>query len=393
MDPAALKASWKVVAEYGGEVPLFFYSHLFLSHPEVRPLFPVSMTTQRDRLVGALGRIVGDVDRLEEVTPFIQQLGRDHRRFDVVTQHYDAVGASLLATLEHFLADRWTDELAADWAAAYGVIAKVMVEAATESEATSPAAWDAEVVIMQRRTIDTTVLRVRPELPFPYRAGQSVAVQVPQRPRQWRYLSPANAPREDNTIDLHVQLVPGGQVSGAIVRRLAVGDRIRLGAPLGHLLTVPDDHARPLLLVAGGTGLAPMRALVDQLERRWGDDEQAPRVHLFHGARTEWALYDREQLDALAQRPWFTWTGVLSEEPSRTRETGLVGDVVAAAGPWDGHRVLVCGSEGMTRHTVSRLVDSGVAPDDVRHEDFSGTTDRSPAGAAARSTEGPGDAQ
>ena len=139
MDTAALKDSWELVAKSGDDVPLYFYSHLFLSHPDLRAMFPISMSGQRDKLVGALGRVVSNVDQLDEVTPFIQQLGRDHRRFSVLPEHYNAVGASLLATLKQFLGASWTDQLAADWAAAYGVIARVMVEAAEESSETSPA--------------------------------------------------------------------------------------------------------------------------------------------------------------------------------------------------------------------------------------------------------------
>ena len=48
MDTAALKASWANVVAAGDDVPLYFYSHLFLSHPEVRPMFPIQMSGQRD---------------------------------------------------------------------------------------------------------------------------------------------------------------------------------------------------------------------------------------------------------------------------------------------------------------------------------------------------------
>lgn len=177
MDGAALQHSWGVVAKSGDEVPLYFYSHLFLAHPEVRELFPVSMSGQRDKLVGALGRIVSNVNTIDDVVPFIQQLGRDHRRFSAVAQHYDAVGASLLATLQHFLGSAWTDELAADWAAAYGLIAKTMVQAAEEAAETSPDAWPADVLAVERRTMDVAVLQVRPRQLLSYRAGQSVAVE------------------------------------------------------------------------------------------------------------------------------------------------------------------------------------------------------------------------
>ena len=55
MDTAALKGSWGSVAAAGDDVPLYFYSHLFFSHPEVRSMFPIHMYGQRDKLVAALG--------------------------------------------------------------------------------------------------------------------------------------------------------------------------------------------------------------------------------------------------------------------------------------------------------------------------------------------------
>src|SRR5919106_802970 len=220
MDVAALQDSWETVAKSGDEVPLYFYSHLFLSHPELRELFPIAMSGQRDRLVTALGRIVSNVHQIDQVVGFVQQLGRDHRRFSVVASHYDAVGASLLATLRQFLGANWTDSLAADWAAAYGLVAKTMIEAAEQDEETTPAWWTADVMSVERRTTDVGIVQLRPHEQFPYEPGQSMAVEVPQRPRLWRYFSPANAPRQDGSLELHVQIIDGGQVSPAVVRSL-----------------------------------------------------------------------------------------------------------------------------------------------------------------------------
>src|SRR6476619_4073887 len=103
MDTQRLKSTWKAVTQHGDDVALYFYAHLFVSHPELRSMFPLVMSAQRDRLVGALGRVVSSVDDLGSVVPFVQQLGRDHRRFSVIAEHYDAVGASLLWTLSYFL--------------------------------------------------------------------------------------------------------------------------------------------------------------------------------------------------------------------------------------------------------------------------------------------------
>jgi NAD(P)H-flavin reductase/hemoglobin-like flavoprotein len=371
VDTDALKYSWEQAAKSGDEVALYFYSHLFLSHPDLRAMFPISMAAQRDKLVAALGRVVSHVDELDKVVGFIQQLGRDHRRFSVVAEHYNAVGASLLATLKQFLGAAWTDELAADWAAAYGVIARTMVEAAEESSDTSPAWWDAEVLSAERRTMDVSVVRLRPHVAYEFTPGQSFSMEIPQRPRLWRYFSPANAPREDGTLELHVQMVDGGQVSTALVRSLRAGDVVKLGSPVGQRLVRSEGDQRDLLLVAGGTGLAPLRSVAEQVDREWRDRGTGPRVHLYHGVRQAWHLYDRPLLTELARsRSWFQYTEVVSEDSSFPGARGLVGSVAARHQAWDGWGAMVCGGPHMVAHTVGELKAAGLQADDIRFENF-----------------------
>ena len=121
MDTKRLKENFAHVARYGDDVALFFYADLFLRAPQVRDLFPVSMSAQRDRLVGALAKIVSDVESLDSLVPFLRGLGRDHRKFGALAEHYETVGSSLLVTLAHFSGGTWTNELAADWKAARSV--------------------------------------------------------------------------------------------------------------------------------------------------------------------------------------------------------------------------------------------------------------------------------
>src|SRR3954469_17230429 len=175
-----MRANFAKAAATGDEAPLYFYSHLFLSHPEARALFPVSMAHQRDRLFAALGDVVARVDDLEALVPILQQLGRDHRKFGTVAAHYPAVGASLLATLEHF-DEEWTPKLAKDWTEAYTLVAEVMV-AAADGAADQPAWWEADVVAHVRRTLDVAVLWVRPRVHFDHLAGQSVSLESDLRP-------------------------------------------------------------------------------------------------------------------------------------------------------------------------------------------------------------------
>jgi NAD(P)H-flavin reductase/hemoglobin-like flavoprotein len=364
VDIPAMRANFAKAHAAGDEAPLYFYSHLFLSHPETRKLFPVSMAHQRDRLFNALGDIVHYVDDLDSLVPILQALGRDHRKFGTVAEHYPAVGASLLATLQHF-DDAWTADLAQDWTEAYQLVAKVMIEAA-EAAAEQPPWWDADVVGHDRRTFDVAVLKVKPRNPFGYQPGQSISLETDLRPKLWRYYSPANAPRPDGTMELHVKARDGGPVSSALVRQLVVGDVLRLGPPLGHL-GLDRDSDRDLLLVAGGMGLAPLKALIDQVAR-FGPKR---RVDLFVGARIEEQLYDRSDLDRLAaENPWLAVTYAVSDDKESSLEHGDIGDVVDRHGPWRSRDVYVAGPAPMVEDTLGRLLASGLPHERIRAEVF-----------------------
>ena len=368
VDPIRLKKSWGQVAAYGDQVPLFFYSYLFLHHPHTREMFPVSMAHQRDKLVAALGQVISRVDDLDAIVPVLQQLGRDHRKFAVVRDHYPAVGQALLATLEHFSGSDWTPDVAQDWAAAYGIVADVMIGAA-DAVVDQPPWWDLTVADIERRSVDVAVLRVVPQAPLPYVAGQSIAVEVPQRPRLWRYYTPATLPGPDGGFELHVRLVPGGPVSTAIVQSTHAGDVLRAGAPMGTSLMLPSGPGRDLVMLAGGTGLAPMKALVAQIEADGG----FRRVHLFWGARYHRELYDLTAMTALAQRlDWLRVVPCVSGEQSRSGhiESGTVVDVALRAGPWPEQEIYICGSPEMVRATRSTLAQAGAPAALVHVEEF-----------------------
>jgi NAD(P)H-flavin reductase/hemoglobin-like flavoprotein len=375
LDPERLKRNFARVAAHGDEVPLFFYSHLFLNHPEVRGMFPVSMAAQRDRLLSALGRIVAEAADTDRLVPFLQGLGRDHRKFGTVAAHYPAVGESLLATLAYFSGSEWTPDLAQEWTEAYTLIAQVMSEAAAADERDDqPPWWEAVIIGHERRTLDVSVLRIAPQHHLPYVPGQSVAVECRQRPRLWRYFSPANAPREDGTIDFHVRLVEGGAVSPALARTSGVGTRLRLGSPVGTL-TLDTTSRRDVLLAAGSTGLAPLKAIAEHAAML----PHPPRVHLVFGARTATDLYDLAAVEKLAARwPWLTVTAVASHDSRFPGEQGTVADAVERrflAAPHEAARcdVYVCGSPAMVAATAGRLEQLGTPREQIFTEDFGGS--------------------
>ncbi|MEU1886109.1 FAD-binding oxidoreductase [Micromonospora rifamycinica] len=105
---------------------------------------------------------------------------------------------------------------------------------------------------------------VRPWSRLAYRPGQAIPVHTPRHPDQWRWYSPANAPRPDGTVELHVRAVAAGTVSTSLVHQVRPGELLHLGPSHDTDLHLRDGD---LLLVAGGTGLAPLRALVEQVVR------------------------------------------------------------------------------------------------------------------------------
>lgn len=366
LDIPRLRDSFAKVAMHGDAVPLFFYSDLFLRHPQTRDLFPVSMAVQRDSFVTALAKIVSDVGNFGELEPYLRDLGRDHRKFGTVPEHYEAVGTSLLATLAHFSGDTWTPDLAADWKAAYQLASQVMIEAAREDEAARPAAWDATVVAHELRRFDIAVFRVTTSEPLDYLPGQSVSIQSEARSRIWRLYSVANAPRDDQTMDFHVRTIDGGAVSTVLTRGLNVGDRLTVGPAVGTL-TYDSGSGRDVLLIGQSTGLAPLKAIAEQaccLSR-------PPRVHLFHGARTADGLYDLPALEKMAASfPWLTVVPAVPDEPGYRGERGQLPDVVARRGSWRDHDAYVAGPAPMVEAILARLTALGLPASQIHVEDF-----------------------
>jgi NAD(P)H-flavin reductase/hemoglobin-like flavoprotein len=360
-----IRASVSVVEPLAADMTVYFYAILFARHPEVRPLFPPGMDTQRGRLLRALLRIVDLVDDPENLVRFCAHLGRDHRKFGTLREHFPAVGECLLASLARYAGPAWTAEIAAAWTKAYGAVADVMIGAAEEEAKTRPAVWPARIVRLVPCGHGIAELTLLPHMPYEHAAGQYASIETPWYPRQWRYYSPANAPREDGTLTFHVRAVPGGTVSNALVHRARVGDMVRLGAPMGDMVLDAAVH-NDLLCVAGGTGLAPIRALVEEVARRGGRH----RVDLFLGARTGAELYGVDDMLRMAQRyHWLTVRGAVSDEYVPGIR-GSLPEVLAEYGPWYHHDVFLSGPAPMVTSVRERLTLSGTSPDRIHYDPF-----------------------
>ncbi|MGC0314992.1 globin domain-containing protein [Kitasatospora acidiphila] len=359
-----IRSSFALLRDHGDKLAAHFYATLFLHNPQLRELFPAAMDVQRDRLFQALAGAVRMLDRPAELTVFLQQLGRDHRKYGVRSEHYAAVGQALLATLARFAGPQWTPAHERAWTIAYHQIAATMSGAAETEADRTPPFWHAEVVGHERRGSDLAVITLRPHAPFPYRAGQYTTVETPRWPRVWRPYSIANAPRQDGLLSLQVRAVPAGWVSNALVQHTRVGDVLRLGPGRGTLV-LPERPARRVVCVAGGTGLAPIKALVEAMITH----NRPLTLHLFVGARYQRDLYDLDALRQLAAGfPRLLLVPVVSDEIGWAGVQGRLPEVVPAQGNWQDHEVFLAGPDAMVISMVERLHRGGVPADRLHYE-------------------------
>ena len=230
--------------------------------------------------------------------------------------------------------------------------------------------WHAQVLTHERRGPDVAVFSCCPGVPLPFHPGQYVTIECPYRPWQSRAYAIANAPRPDRTLEFHVRAGGPAGVSSALVHRLKPGDMLRLSEAHGAIALDPFSR-RDVVFVAGGTGLAPAKALIEELARvnrtRW--------IHLFRGERRRADFYDRVSLDQLMRRhPWLTVIRATSEEPDEHGEKATLADVITRHGPWPDHDFYVFGSAPMVGSTLRRLDRLGVDAGRIRY----GTYDLNP---------------
>jgi hemoglobin-like flavoprotein len=122
--------SFEHVKPIAGVAADLFYTRLFELDPALRPMFKADLSDQKAKLMAALTLVVTGLNRPETVLPALEHLGRKHAGYGVQAAHYDTVGAALLWTLEQGLGAAFTPDVAAAWAAAYGLVASTMQAAA-----------------------------------------------------------------------------------------------------------------------------------------------------------------------------------------------------------------------------------------------------------------------
>jgi CDP-4-dehydro-6-deoxyglucose reductase len=233
--------------------------------------------------------------------------------------------------------------------------------------AAAPQRWQARVHTMERLSYD--LMRLQLALPagqhVAFVAGQYINILLDDGAK--RAFSFANAPADPaaprfnagGLIELHVRLIPGGRFTTHVFERMQVGDPIEFEGPLGRFTL--NDSERPILFVAGATGFAPVKSILEDAFRR---GVQRP-MSLYWGVRTAADLYLQEEVRRWErEHPNFRYVPVLSaadEDADWSGRRGLVHEVMLADHPdLRGHEVYACGSVKMVEAAVPDFLAHGL---------------------------------
>ena len=190
---------------------------------------------------------------------------------------------------------------------------------------------DIQVRKMPARVIEKTLLtpgimRIKIKLPNAQRlqflAGQYIDILLADGKR--RAFSIASAPHFEDVIDLHIRHIDGGGFTGWVFEEMKVRDILRLEGPLGTFFIRNDKIDRPMILMGGGTGFAPLKSMVEDL---LAHHDTRP-LHLFWGVRNHAELYMHEQAQQWAQQNEnIQYSFALSEPEDQNQVSAFTGFV------------------------------------------------------------------
>lgn len=215
-------------------------------------------------------------------------------------------------------------------------------------------------------THDICQLTVRPTEPINYKAGQYAELALASAPTVFRNFSFANASGQEE-VSFFIRRVPNGVLTGRITSEELVGTEVTLRGPHGDFWLRPADA--PLLLVAGGSGLAPLMAILEDAQAQ---GIQRP-VTLLFGARRQRDLYLLHTLEEMAAQ-WpapFTFIPVLSEQGDDDWQgaRGLVTEHISEVLTPEMHAYL-CGPPPMVDAATEVLRAQGIAPEHIHADRF-----------------------
>ena len=217
---------------------------------------------------------------------------------------------------------------------------------------------------LEKRADDVMLVKIR--LPAKERlqflAGQYIDFQL--KDGRSRSYSLANPPHDDALLELHIRHVPGGLFSDQVFSTVKERDILRLKGPLGSFF-IRDDSDKPMIFIAGGTGFAPIKGMLEHAFAEHTDRE----LVLYWGVRSLKDLYMAELPQQwLAEHPNFSFIPVLSNPQPGDHWQGRTGfvhqAVLADFDDLSGYQVYACGAPAMVDSARDSFVATRKLPED-----------------------------
>ena len=188
-------------------------------------------------------------------------------------------------------------------------------------------------------------LRLRLDRPMPFYAGQFLEIEIPGRPDEWRSYSMASSPSHGDEVELVIQQIPGGLFSGRL-ETLETGASLRVRGPYGTSYLRDGDE--PILLIAGGSGIAPMLSMLEVAKEK---NDRRP-ITFYYGVRTAADLPLQDRIASLQNgHATVSYRPALSEPTPECRWEGAIGMIAQViqrelpdASPFDAY---ICGPPPM----------------------------------------------
>jgi benzoate/toluate 1,2-dioxygenase reductase subunit len=233
--------------------------------------------------------------------------------------------------------------------------------------ANPPIFFNAKVNRINRlsESVAEMVMKVPKTMKFRFSAGQYCRIKVPGA-NEWRSYSMASGEHEENKLSFLVRLLPHGAMSDYLRDKAKVGDSLELEGPLGAFVLEPSE--RPHVLIAGGTGLAPLLSMIDRLRLV----RPSPPILLVFGCAQESDLFHLGELQARTSFIPSLDVRICLEKESSNAEV-VVGNPVSVLRQSDfppGAIAYLCGPPGMITAAESALLGFGLTMDSIRSEQF-----------------------
>ena len=287
-----VRSTAPILKENGKEITSIFYKKMFGAHPELLDIFNLTnqkVGTQPLALANTIYFAAENIDHLEALLPQVMLIAHKHRALMVLPEHYPIVGENLLAAIKEFLGDKATTEILDAWAAAYGIIAQIFIDAEKKLyDELGPDEKDTGFIafrIVKKEQVACgpivalTLERTDGGKMHPYHPGQYITLRVKVGERihlrHYSLLEPFNGKTYRVAIKDEVN-EPKGIVSNEIIDNYKEGDQIFATFPAGTFTLAPNGKHN--LFIAGGIGITVLSSLIQQLKQQ-GQIETATLIH------------------------------------------------------------------------------------------------------------------